>query len=507
MTLLLVDFSAVFLTNWHGTADQNLSEAAKTTVRQILGHAERYEHAALCLDSPKSFRRELYPEYKKNREDKPRAMIAQLQRTIEKLLRKGLRGFVAEGYEGDDIIATMCSWAATEGMDMDVVILGADKDLYQLLGPSVEILNHATGKLFGVDDLLEKAGVHPHQIPDYLAICGDKADNIPGIPGLGPKWAAEHLQRHGCLAAILDHARAHSLDFTPAKLTALQEHGTAAMKALELTRLRDDAPIACATVLRAPEPIESAPRVTDEIPAEGQWDEEQVVDYSDDRIIEAPASAPQTKETEQMAEPAKSEPQQKPKPKPKALAKVEPQQFAMTLEPRDMRQAWWLAQKVTESRLFFKKFESPEGALVAIMAGRELGLGVVSSMLNVHVIEGAPSYHAHLIIARALQHPACEYFQLVETSATSATYETKRKGSPQPTRLTYTIEQAEAAGLTRPSRNGKPSNWVRIPAEMCRKSAGVQLARAVYPDATRGMYAPEELSGEEPMEIDYEVAQ
>lgn len=98
--------------------------------------------------------------------------------------------------------------------------------------------------------------------------------------------------------------------------------------------------------------------------------------------------------------------------------------------------------------------------------------------------------HAHLIIARAKADPKCEYFYCEETTSTRATYVTKSRDNPKETRLTYTIEDARRAELVKPK-----SNWEKRPAEMLRKTAGVQLARLEYPGTSIGVYAVDELEG------------
>jgi hypothetical protein len=112
--------------------------------------------------------------------------------------------------------------------------------------------------------------------------------------------------------------------------------------------------------------------------------------------------------------------------------------------------------------------------------------------------------HAHLIVARAKKHPDCEYFTMVESTDTSCTYETKNRTSAQPSRLTYTIEQAKQAGLcpeeirtrsvAKPGEKDSRGNWEKRPAEMLRKTCAVQLVRVEFPDAAMGIYCEEELT-------------
>lgn len=502
----LFDHSAIYWTGWHATKDQDLSAAYDYTRNLVFGHAERFDYVAICLDSPRSFRREMFAEYKAQREEKPVAAIAQLRRTVEEL-EKHFHVFQADGMEGDDVIATLVRWADHEDIADEITIVGADKDMYALLGPRIWMLNHQTGKLFGVNDLWEKLAILPSQVPDYLALVGDSSDNLPGVKGVGPKKAAQLLQAFHDLDGIYKALHEQASKFTPALATNLRECEADARRTKVLATLRTDAPINCPLLLDRKEPPASGPTSIAAAPVPDEEDEE--MGDTNERPSVQEAEWTETKQEQQtMAEPAKKEAQQQESGEParaKALAVVE-QPFAITLEPRNLKQAWWLAEQVAQSRLFYRKFDSPSAALVAMMAGREMGLGVVSSMLNVHVIEGSPSYHAHLIIAKAMQHPDCEYFHLVESTNEKATYVTKRRNDPGPTPLTYTMEDAELAGLTKPSRNGKPSNWLRIPREMLRKQAGVELARAVYPDATRGMYTPEERDPSAVVDAEYEVA-
>ena len=175
--------------------------------------------------------------------------------------------------------------------------------------------------------------------------------------------------------------------------------------------------------------------------------------------------------------------------------------FERGLEPQNLAGAYKLACGLHESRLY-QKFPNAQAIWAVMIRGRELGLGVGASLDNFHVIEGKPAPHAHLIIARAKAHPKCEYFHLVESTAESATYETKHRDEPKETRRTYTLEMAKQAGLVperprlrnpTPGEKDRRSNWEKRPDDMLRKTCAVQLARIVYPDAAQGLYAVEEL--------------
>jgi hypothetical protein len=220
---------------------------------------------------------------------------------------------------------------------------------------------------------------------------------------------------------------------------------------------------------------------------------------------EEPAVAP-------TPEPEKSGPRPAPMPQPAAAAVEKPPQqaqtqaivrapsspeeFAMALEPRSGPAALEMAKHLHNSRLF-PRFGSQEAIFAVIVRGRELGIGAITALTLFHFHDGHLTLHAHLIAARAQEHPDCEYFEFLGGDDTYAEYETKHRRNRNPTRLRYTIEQAKLAGLVRPTREGKPSNWMRIPAEMLRKTCSTQLARIVYPAAAMGLYCPEELGHEQ----------
>ena len=154
-----------------------------------------------------------------------------------------------------------------------------------------------------------------------------------------------------------------------------------------------------------------------------------------------------------------------------------------------MRQAKWLAEVLHDSRVY-GNFPSWQAALAALMQGRELGIPAIASMRLTHVIEGKLAMHAHLIIGLIHKSGKATTFKPTERSATKSTWKGHRKGDsdPEPTIITYTIEDAKRAGLVRGG-----SNWEKRPAEMLSKTAGVQLARLLWPDVVGGLYFPEEL--------------
>ena len=156
-------------------------------------------------------------------------------------------------------------------------------------------------------------------------------------------------------------------------------------------------------------------------------------------------------------------------------------------EPGSIDEALSVSKLLVSSRLLPRSITTTEAAFAVIVTGRELGLSAMQSLRAIHIVEGKPTLSADLMVAMVKKSDACLFFRLVESSATVALYETHRRGEPSPTRLSFTLEEAKAAGVT-----GK-DNWRKYPAAMLRARAAAALARAVYPDLVLGVYDPDEL--------------
>lgn len=172
----------------------------------------RPDRLAVAFDSPeKTFRRELYPEYKAKRQQPPDELLSQLPAVREYLQGRGIHALEKAGLEGDDLIALLARRHAQSGSE--VLIFSADKDLFQLVGGPVYVFHPKLKKKLGRDEVREFFGVYPEQIVDFLSLAGDASDNIPGIPGVGEKTATRLLQTFGSLEALLQR-----LDQVPGKL-------------------------------------------------------------------------------------------------------------------------------------------------------------------------------------------------------------------------------------------------------------------------------------------------
>lgn len=162
-------------------------------------------HFAVIFDySSKTFRKEIYDAYKANRSAPPEELVPQFG-----LIRQATRAFnlpciETEGFEADDIIATYARMAEKTGAD--VTIVSSDKDLMQLVTPNVHMYDSMKDKQIGIPDVIEKWGVPPEKMIDLQALVGDSVDNVPGIPGIGPKTAAQLLEEFGDLDTLLARA-------------------------------------------------------------------------------------------------------------------------------------------------------------------------------------------------------------------------------------------------------------------------------------------------------------
>ncbi|PRX09386.1 UNVERIFIED_ORG: DNA polymerase I [Martelella mediterranea] len=162
-------------------------------------------HLAVIFDySSKTFRKEIYPEYKAQRPPPPEELVPQFA-----LIREATRAFnlpciEMEGFEADDIIATYAKMAVAAGGD--ATIISSDKDLMQLVGPNVHMYDGMKDRQIGVDEVVAKWGVPPEKMIDLQALTGDSIDNVPGVPGIGPKTAATLLEQFGDLDTLLEQA-------------------------------------------------------------------------------------------------------------------------------------------------------------------------------------------------------------------------------------------------------------------------------------------------------------
>jgi DNA polymerase I len=209
-----------------------------------LHKADGPTHMAVVLDkSSHSFRNELYDKYKAHRPPAPEDLVPQFP-----MIRDATRAFSLpcideEGWEADDLIASYAKEALRQGWQ--VTIVSSDKDLMQLIEPGLDMLDTMNNRRLGDEAVIEKFGVPPKQLGEVLALMGDSVDNVPGVPGIGPKTAAKLIQEYGDLEAVLTAAPG----MKPSKMRDnLIEHAEMARLSRKLVTLACDVPL--------PDPLE-----------------------------------------------------------------------------------------------------------------------------------------------------------------------------------------------------------------------------------------------------------
>jgi len=511
-TVLLIDLSALFWSAWHSSGSDAVSAARQRTLDAISKCIEPGDLVAICCDSGRSFRKDILETYKANRPEKDHATVGELMAIKERLRADGRLLWEVPGFEADDIIATATRLAIEARHD--VMIASPDKDLLQLVGPRVRCLRTNTWKVCGAAEVREHFGVGPDQLGDWLALAGDKSDNIQGADGIGKVKATALLSKHGSLDGIYAAMRENIVGFaTPSIVTSLRNFDSVRATSRQLIELRTDAPIDFDEIY---EERTAQPLVTPAM-VKGR-DEEDDMDTDDIPISRGPGAAKAQGQQQLLAAtapeppaatnghvpaangtaPAVAEASRIIQPQTQAgedlfqqlLAKkgYAPVEFDKALEPRSANGAIDLAQHLFNSRLY-SKFNQWEAILAVILRGRSMGIPSTVALDVFHVIEGRPYPYAYLLIALAQRDPDCEYLYCVDASPTSATWETKHRKNPKPQHCTYTLEQARIAGLLQKAGNG----WNKNPEDMLVKTPGAKLARRVYPGATLGLVSVEEV--------------
>jgi len=163
------------------------------------------EHIAVVFDPKgKTFRHDLYPEYKANRMETPADLVPQFEPLYAAIRALGLPLVIKDGVEADDVIGTLAVQA--EALGYSTLISTGDKDMAQLVNDQVTLINTMNNKLYDRQAVIDKFGVPPESIVDYLALVGDSVDNVPGVPKVGPKTAAKWLNEYHTLDNLIQHA-------------------------------------------------------------------------------------------------------------------------------------------------------------------------------------------------------------------------------------------------------------------------------------------------------------
>ena len=269
-TLHLVDASLYVFRAWHSMPDEwhdddgwplNAVQGFARFLLELL-ERERPRHVVVAFDEAldSCFRNRLYAGYKANRPPAPQELRRQFGYCKSLCQALGLATLAHADYEADDLIGSALAAARAHGFRG--VIVSADKDLSQLLEDGDEQFDFARGQRWGAAGVKARHGVHAHQVADYLALCGDAIDNIPGVNGIGQKTAAALISHFGDLDQLLariDEVAFLRLRGAAAAARRLHEQREHALLWRELTRIACDAPLAphAAPFARAPADAEA----------------------------------------------------------------------------------------------------------------------------------------------------------------------------------------------------------------------------------------------------------
>ncbi len=210
----------------------------RTLLSFLDGYTPRY--LSVIMDSPSpTFRHEMYPQYKANREKAPEDLHAQVPLIEETLEKMHIGTIRRDGMEADDIMASLAEQCRREGRSC--YIISGDKDLLQIVGDRIKVLRPDKGdyREIGLDDVREELGIRAEQVVDYLSLIGDQADNVPGVKGIGPKTAVKLLAKYESLEEIYDKLD----ECTKSERKKLEEGRDLAFLSRSLIVLKSDLPI------------------------------------------------------------------------------------------------------------------------------------------------------------------------------------------------------------------------------------------------------------------------
>ena len=241
--LILIDGSAYIFRAYYGLPPMNRADG--TPINAVFGFTNmlvkliedyRDDKMIVIFDAAReNFRNTIFKEYKANRGETPDDLIPQFEIIRQCVDAFNIPQLEIEGYEADDIIATYCKLA--EKQKIDSVIVSSDKDLMQLVTKKITMLDPMKNKKIGIDQVIEKFGLPPEKVIQIQALTGDKVDNIPGAPGIGPKTALQLIEEFGDVHKLIKNANNISQE---KRRNIILDHEEDILLSLELVKLKDD---------------------------------------------------------------------------------------------------------------------------------------------------------------------------------------------------------------------------------------------------------------------------
>ena len=241
--LILIDGSAYIFRAYYGLPPMNRADG--TPINAVFGFTNmlvkliedyRDDKMIVIFDAAReNFRNTIFKEYKANRGETPEDLIPQFEIIRQCVDAFNIPQLEIEGYEADDIIATYCKLA--EKQKIDSIIVSSDKDLMQLVTKKITMLDPMKNKKIGIDQVIEKFGLPPEKVIQIQALTGDKVDNIPGAPGIGPKTALQLIQEFGDVHKLIKNA---NKILQEKRRNIILDHEEDILLSLELVKLKDD---------------------------------------------------------------------------------------------------------------------------------------------------------------------------------------------------------------------------------------------------------------------------
>ncbi len=244
--ICLIDGSGYIFRAFYGIPPMNRADGMPTNA--VYGFAnmlwqihQNYQgtHLAVVFDSSrKTFRSDIYPEYKSHRKDTPEALIPQFPFFRQCVQAFNIPSLEMVGFEADDLIATLAQMAHIQGLEVE--IYSADKDLMQLMKDGINLIDPMKNKRISREDVIEKFGVPPELVVEVQACMGDTSDNVPGFPGIGVKTAAQLILQYGSLENLIAHC-----DEIPQqkRRDIIKENANLALISKQLVQLKSDIPL------------------------------------------------------------------------------------------------------------------------------------------------------------------------------------------------------------------------------------------------------------------------